>query len=632
MNKILSVKADDTFAFENLEFTFENGIWSINGENGKGKSSLFFLLCQGFYNRNPKATDINDVNNYITGRPSVIEIEWLNTDNGVVYKVINSRKSGKIQVWAGDEDISQKTIPLNLKLIEEKLNCTYDNFITQCFVDSTTTLDLVESANDAPRKAFINKILQFDVLDAKLEVFKQKKKDIDGKLTASNNQLETLRASLGQLQEEIEEDKEKEKQLELKVQSSTTLLTNAKERRAVVYSKFQEVKKQIEEYQKCEYGRQKIKEIEERRKEIAGQLKHQLVDLCASRKELQNEFYGFQSTESGIVTEIGKCEEAIRNKICYACGHEINVKSFVTSLADLKEKLTVVSTDKNEVSDKIKILEPEIKLHEEYQKLDNELNKLKVDNQALSVDIKALTKQKEKLQAEGNALNEEVTIKEQELEGVKNAFKRVQEDNQRSRTIREVNASIAANNTKLKGSIEKVQQDIRELERRLEIVKKWITILGPKGYRVHKMNKFLKQLNQTMKKYSDMLSNGRIVSKFYVSEEGKIEFKVRDIDKALPFPCWSSGEKARVKLSCLFAVLELLEVVGGSCFNVLYLDEIGATLDQEGKDNLFEVLAYLKNKAKCIYCISHTPLVNPVIFDGSFRFEKIDGISSVITE
>ena len=632
MNKILKVVADDTFAFEHVEFSFSNGIWAINGENGKGKSSLFFLLAQGFFNKNPKSTDIDDINNCITGRPSVIEIEWFNTDSSVTYKVVNSRKAGKIEVWADETNISGKTIPQSLKIIEEKLGCNYVNFITQCFVDSTTTLDLVESSNDAPRKAFINKLLKFEELDAKLEVFKQRKKSLDSSIEADNRQLATLTSSVGELQEETEEDLKLEEELKAKVTAAETKLSSLREARAVLHSKFQATKDEIEAWTQCKTARDEISKLEAELSELETVITEvdQLDDLKESRKNYYSELNLLKINESEYVNKIRDCNNAIKNKTCPTCGHDINIKPFVKDLVVYQTTLNDILKSKGAVEESLNSINVDLKLYEKQQELSNKLDKLKVQSSSLTVDIKAITKKKEKLQEEGNTLNAEVSAKETELNEYRNAHRRVLESNQQAKTIREVNARVTANNEKLNRNIGELQTNIGQNERRLEVVKKWITILGPKGFRVHKMNKFLSQLNKAMKKYSDILSNGRIVSKFYVDEDGKIQFKVRDIDKALPFACWSSGEKARVKLSCLFAVLELLEDIGGSCFNILYLDEIGVTLDQEGKDNLFEVLAYLKSKAKCIYCISHTPLVNPVVFDGNFNMEKTDGISSIL--
>jgi DNA repair exonuclease SbcCD ATPase subunit len=92
---------------------------------------------------------------------------------------------------------------------------------------------------------------------------------------------------------------------------------------------------------------------------------------------------------------------------------------------------------------------------------------------------------------------------------------------------------------------------------------------------------------------------------------------------------WSNGEKARVKLSCLFAVVDVLELMGSTSYNLLFLDEIFSSLDDDGKEGLFNVLAYLRDKGKCIYTISHTPLVNSVVFDRVINVQKENGLAVV---
>jgi ABC-type hemin transport system ATPase subunit len=82
--------------------------------------------------------------------------------------------------------------------------------------------------------------------------------------------------------------------------------------------------------------------------------------------------------------------------------------------------------------------------------------------------------------------------------------------------------------------------------------------------------------------------------------------------QCLPYANWSNGGKARVKLSCLFAVVEILKMMGSTSYNIQFLDEIFSAVDTSGKEGLFNVLASLRDKGKCVYTNSHTPLVNSV--------------------
>ena len=167
-------------------------------------------------------------------------------------------------------------------------------------------------------------------------------------------------------------------------------------------------------------------------------------------------------------------------------------------------------------------------------------------------------------------------------------------------------------------------------ENKLELLKAWQGILGSKGYRVARIKKFISSLNGLMVKYAQMISGGRIKCNFFITETGEIDFTITDEAKSMAYELWSGGEKGRVKLVCLFAVLELLESMGSLSFNVLALDEIFSALDTEGKEGLFNVLTYLKGHSKAIYTIAHEELVLDLQYDYKVKAEKLsDGTTEV---
>jgi DNA repair exonuclease SbcCD ATPase subunit len=209
--------------------------------------------------------------------------------------------------------------------------------------------------------------------------------------------------------------------------------------------------------------------------------------------------------------------------------------------------------------------------------------------------------------------------------------KQHQEFNTIQRTIKAVNAQKKAYNDATKGKLEVLYREQESKEDQAALVKQWLQILGPKGFRVHKMQTFLGHLNSSMKKYSDMLSDGKIRCMFYMTE-GEIDFTVTDCNKTIAWSCWSEGEKARVKMACLFAVLELLEIMGAVSFNVLALDEIFSALDHAGKEGLFRVLNYLKDRGRAIYTIAHTQLALDREYDSVVKAYKQEDGTTTITQ
>lgn len=198
------------------------------------------------------------------------------------------------------------------------------------------------------------------------------------------------------------------------------------------------------------------------------------------------------------------------------------------------------------------------------------------------------------------------------------------------RATEALNNQIRENNQKIALQIDQLQKELEAKEDKLELLKSWQGILGGKGYRVARIRKFISSLNSLMVKYAQMISGGRIKCTFFITESGEIDFTILDDAKEMAYELWSGGEKARVKLVCLFAVLELLESMGSLSFNVLALDEIFSALDTEGKEGLFNVLTYLKGRNKALYTIAHEDLVLDLQYDHKVKAEKLaDGTTEV---
>lgn len=293
------------------------------------------------------------------------------------------------------------------------------------------------------------------------------------------------------------------------------------------------------------------------------------------------------------------------------------------SLRFLEVRLQVLSEDITNVSEQIDI-------HGDYQKDLLALAKLKAVPSA-HIDYTAVVKKIDELSAAMNRCSAALKETTASIEAASAMLKKCQEFNTVERTIKAVNAQKRAYNEATKLKVASMRIELAQLEEQHDLIKQWQAVLGPKGFRLHKMQTFLGLLNASMKKYSDMLSDGKIRCTFFI-EAGEIEFIVTDANKTIAWSCWSEGEKARVKMACLFAVLELLEVMGSVSFNVLALDEIFSALDLAGKEGLFRVLHYLKNKGRAIYTIAHTKLALDTEYDSVVRAHKEEDGTTTITQ
>lgn len=309
---------------------------------------------------------------------------------------------------------------------------------------------------------------------------------------------------------------------------------------------------------------------------------------------------------------------------------EVSLKPCNKTERAITKDLTECSRRIAQIDEDLDLLSRRLKTRSDYEDAQQELVTLKSAPGA-HLDYVAIVTSLDKMLAFSQSLREALTDIDEQVCDVQKTIKKYQEFNTVQRTIKAVNAQKRSFNDSTKAKLEALYKDLSSKEDQAALVKVWLQVLGPKGFRVHKIQNFLGHLNATMQKYSDMLSDGRIRCAFFIAE-GEIDFSVTDCNKTIAWSCWSEGEKARVKMACLFAVLELLEVMGAVSFNVLALDEIFSALDHAGKEGLFKVLNYLKGRGKCLYTISHTPLALNTEYDSVISACKQDDGTTTITQ
>lgn len=722
-----------------MDFNFTDGINSIEGENGASKTSIFMTLMQGLYNRNAKGTKIDEVNNYITGLPYEIEVHF--SKNSTAYSVINSRKSGTIEIYRNGKPIHVKRIPDNLKIIEDILGVDYSMFQDLVYQSPKSSINLLETGSDSSRKAFINKILKLDELDAKLEKAKQQLKEIDGK----NGKLESLKKNLYILYQSTDEDYA-EVQDELWCGATENNLEDSREKRDRLKSGLSRIEAQLKELYKESERHEKNKEATERIAQLESVLtsvecptrsleelteaKHMLelqlkdlnqdiiynqnnlklvaednkklqeierireelkvscgditleesesnitnfkkdiaenaANILSYRKELQTlrvcaetgscptcnhtvDKKTFKYRDTKLCLDIAKgleetktleaglaFEGVVRNRIVHnkelqvRLDNLLNEKACPFTIEDIENTSSILNDRLDNLTKELQQHVGDIEKRKGYNRLFNEILELQrlvfnnININEVLADIVHYKAEKESYQNQLKEVEEYIFDNQQEL-------KRIQEFNSIQRTLKAVNAQKRKQNELIEVKKVSCRKEIEDLEKTSDLLKIWVGILGSKGYRVHKIQSFLQQLNSVMTKYSGMLSEGKIKCSFYI-DEGEIEFSVTDCNKTISWACWSEGEKARVKMACLFAVLELLEVMGSVSFNVLALDEIFSSLDLNGREGLFNVLNYLKNKGRAIYTIAHTKLASDTEYDSVVKAYKMeDGTTQIV--
>lgn len=454
--------------------------------------------------------------------------------------------------------------------------------------------------------------------------------------------------------------------------TEVAVLTTVKAQLTSEIAKAKEVQAQMEllmGYRK-DLAQMEIPSVSEKKlKETLSNLTEQFAAAKAAIAEIKKEYVSLKEASEQTGT-------------CPTCGHSVDKDQFKGRLYELKtsgnsiveqrdlleEHIAQVKSNLNKwltineltvKIDKLSLLTPlEVDLEVKEKELEDITYKLTMVEFASKELVPLLKKAKraEEIKLELASLTGQVTEEEFDvdaygmteanlavhltgLQGVKveisEVLAKINEAkiyNSKQDSLKEVNEKVRQTNISIQASIQEKEAELNAELEKLELLKTWQGILGNKGYRMARVAKFLKSLNATMAKYSKMISGGRIQCRFFVTETGEVDFTITDESKEMPFELWSGGEKSRVKLVCLFAILELLEVMGSVSFNVLCLDEIFATLDMDGKEGLFKVLDYLRSKDKAVYCIAHEDLALDMAYDSVIKAEKLPDGTTIVRQ
>lgn len=616
----------DIFSYPKVEFTFHNGIFNISGCNGSGKSSLFHILSLLLFNRCPKETLIDSASNYVTGEPW--EVEGWFTDHLTEYYIRNSRKSGAITIKKDGKVISTKKIPDNLKLIESILGCSYEQFVFQCFQDQSSAVDLLEDTKDSARKSFIDSLLNFDELEVILKQTEEKRKQLSGKTGKINSLRDTIRT----LESSIVPLQEKQKELpvvEIEEQISfySVKIEELSGKTGQLKAEYDQLKLKVQQAEKEEETRKLIQDKTERLNntklpvfsqqecwESILSLSSEKAEAHSERCALWNELVDLRKAE-----ELGKCN---------SCGAGVESGFYSQRIAELEERCKDLGSFVDSSEARIEGFRECHDTWKLYNSLSNDVDKLKADLKSdFDQDLGKLKEESESKFKEYQANSFDLKRFKDDLEVAQANFTNYNNHNQRQRAVTEVNRKITESNQKINLQLDKAKSELAKGEYEVELCGDWKRVI--ELYKVVEMKGFLSNLNQVLRKYLELLCGNTLSCSFYLDAEGKIQVRLNDAFKEVPYKNLSSGQKARIKLATLFGTVEIVSCLGKSSFNVLFLDEVFGSLDSAGKEGLAAVLSYLKNSGKSIYVVAHSEVFADVLFDGQIKINYENGLSSI---
>lgn len=155
--------------------------------------------------------------------------------------------------------------------------------------------------------------------------------------------------------------------------------------------------------------------------------------------------------------------------------------------------------------------------------------------------------------------------------------------------------------SELQNKINESNEKIKELDKEIKIYNYATSLFKPTGLMLYIINNALSYINDRITKYTSVLLNR---SYKFILVKDKLTLKD---ENGISYQSLSSGEKKRLDIAIQFALNDYLLNYCGVKFNMLFLDEITESLDNNGIENIIEILniKFEYNKFDAIMIITH---------------------------
>jgi DNA repair exonuclease SbcCD ATPase subunit len=383
-------------------------------------------------------------------------------------------------------------------------------------------------------------------------------------------------------------------------------------------------------------------------------------DLTKNRKEsLFNETLRFEKEKQNRIEELNIKittltieKETLENKIknvdftnsIKQLEHEIDeLTKTITSQQNNRSSITKEFEMNKEILEKLDHSEhcPLCHTPTNSPLINNYINELKSKNIVISDSIKKINETIE-------LANNEKLINKEKLSKIRSNDEKLKIAKSK---IRELANSIQMNNENLKREMDRkleikeiisekefieLEKCVTDSEEKFNIAQKDFkynkfirTLLGEEGVRKYVTMKVLPILNRKVNHYLSLFGSDYNIT-FDNELKEKLVARNRDVRSYASF---SGGEKKRIDLSLLLALMDVSKERNSIDSNILVLDEIlDSSLDTVGAESFLEHLKSgfkLACPDKCIYIISHKKELGEEKFDTIIHLTKKNGFTNI---
>ncbi len=550
----------------------DSNLTQLVGTNGQGKSSIPLIIEEVLFNKNSKGIKKQEIQNRFINDGYSINLTFDVDDDQYEIDVVR-KATIKCKLWKNGEDISSHTATNTYKTVQELLGLDFKTFTQLVYQNTNASLQFL-TATDTNRKKFLIDLLKLTEYVEFFDIFKEAAREVTLEINSlesksdtivkwlNENKLESIdilpikdlpkisqkdEEDLQQLRNDFEKISEKNKKIidnNFYIEKSQELATNPDR---LVSGEIIPLDAML---QKQGTIRAELSAAQAHLEKIA-----ELEGICPTCEQ-EIDWDKMEELRMGYVKTITHGvddEEDIEEELEKGRANNLRVgrrdalqKEFEETLGQVDNNLPLTIFDKEEVSSQISTLSSKIQgLQEEVRRVADENNRATQHNTRLEI------------------IQEQTAGFEKELEEIVEALGKVEDKSTH-----------------------------------LEILKKAFSTNGLLAYKIENLVKDLEDLTND---YLAELSDGRFSLEFVVTND-RLNVEITDNAKIVDILALSSGELARVNTATLLAIRKLMSSISSSQINTLFLDEVIAVLDDNGREKLVEILL---GETLNTYIVSH---------------------------
>lgn len=638
MLRFLRLIAQNFGTFKDLQLDLaELGLVCVLGQNldapladsnGSGKSLLLEALVWCLWGKTIRGLKADEVVNEVIGKDCFVQLDI--EENGHLYSIRRTRlmsgeKPNNLFFYINGQESSNKDMDSVQEQIDTLIGQTFDTF---CAMMPGAKIKVAEYT-DAKIKELLESLLHTESFATAYKIARDKHKVLTQELDSLSKELPKLNLELEALDAQLDEHVRLDREYSLSLA----------EKREYWSKKRKELTAVMREYASIVDGRD---DLDKKRAQYLAD-EAEMKQLVAGRSV---DVMVFRDTANKTLTEAYRNIAVVVSKL-----KDTNTK--LEQIAHMEANCThchqTVPEEHKELVKK-QLLNDQRQFGAQQRRLEALVEGFNASTSAKEAEMQqAVVEAEERLrEAQGARRDVERTLREgiaeakKHLATTKNSLAEVET------LLTELNMDVSpwdklidnakAQQVALLSRRTKQTARLKQVEKDAEYVGFWADSFSPQGLRSHLLENVTPYLNERVKLYADLLTDGELCITFHTQSKlanGNVKEKffidVQQSHGSGKYKGSSDGEKRRADICIAFALGDLAALRAKKELPFRFLDEPFENLDESGIQAVVKLLAQQAEQFETVIVITHNDQLKAV-FPKEIVVQKSMGLSRIVTD